>query len=426
MITQTQKRALILAIRAGEIMMKNGAEIYRVEEVITRICHACGVPYVEVFATPTGIFASIGTGGADGETETYIKSISSRTTDLNKISRVNSFSRRFTTTDLSVEDGMKELTEIDERQKQAEMDIVEQKRKNSAIAIQRESLLSKQIEIQTALREKNLLQSSLERAASKAEMNLNEKRMLIDNLNNNLQEKFSLDLEQAKMLREEGINIKVCKKNIQNIQEAIKGLGLVNPKAIEDYQLAAEKLEFMNKQYQDLLESKDNLEIIIQDIDKAMTEKFKVAFKELNEEFGKTYKNLFAGGSARLELLEADDWLNSGVEIFVQPVGKKQQALSLLSGGERSLTVIALLFAILSLRKTSFCVLDEIDAPLDEANLHRFNRYLQEYGINTQFIIVTHRKPSMQIANTIYGVTMQEPGISKVLSVQIKDMEVGE
>ena len=182
----------------------------------------------------------------------------------------------------------------------------------------------------------------------------------------------------------------------------------------------------MNKQYQDLLESKDNLEIIIQDIDKAMTEKFKVAFKELNEEFGKTYKNLFAGGSARLELLEADDWLNSGVEIFVQPVGKKQQALSLLSGGERSLTVIALLFAILSLRKTSFCVLDEIDAPLDEANLHRFNRYLQEYGINTQFIIVTHRKPSMQIANTIYGVTMQEPGISKVLSVQIKDMEVGE
>ncbi len=321
---------------------------------------------------------------------------------------------------------LKELTEIDERQKQAEMDIVEQKRKNSAIAIQRESLLSKQIEIQTALREKNLLQSSLERAASKAEMNLNEKRMLIDNLNNNLQEKFSLDLEQAKMLREEGINIKVCKKNIQNIQEAIKGLGLVNPKAIEDYQLAAEKLEFMNKQYQDLLESKDNLEIIIQDIDKAMTEKFKVAFKELNEEFGKTYKNLFAGGSARLELLEADDWLNSGVEIFVQPVGKKQQALSLLSGGERSLTVIALLFAILSLRKTSFCVLDEIDAPLDEANLHRFNRYLQEYGINTQFIIVTHRKPSMQIANTIYGVTMQEPGISKVLSVQIKDMEVGE
>ncbi|MEG0291630.1 MAG: threonine/serine exporter family protein [Anaerovoracaceae bacterium] len=113
MITQTQKRALILAIRAGEIMMKNGAEIYRVEEVITRICHACDVPYVEVFATPTGIFASIGSGGADGETSTYIKSISTRTTDLNKISRVNAFSRRFTTTDLSVEDGMKELTKID-------------------------------------------------------------------------------------------------------------------------------------------------------------------------------------------------------------------------------------------------------------------------------------------------------------------------
>ncbi|MEG0919069.1 MAG: threonine/serine exporter family protein [Anaerovoracaceae bacterium] len=113
MITQKQKRALVLAVRAGEILMKNGAEIYRVEEVITRICHACEIPYVEVFATPTGIFTSIGTGGADGETETYIKAIKSRTTDLEKISKVNSFSRRFTTTVLSVEDGMKELTAID-------------------------------------------------------------------------------------------------------------------------------------------------------------------------------------------------------------------------------------------------------------------------------------------------------------------------
>ena len=113
MITQKQKRALVLAVRAGEILMKNGAEIYRVEEVITRICHACEIPYVEVFATPTGIFTSIGTGGADGETETYIKAIKTRTTDLEKISKVNSFSRRFTTTILSVEDGMKELTAIE-------------------------------------------------------------------------------------------------------------------------------------------------------------------------------------------------------------------------------------------------------------------------------------------------------------------------
>ena len=321
---------------------------------------------------------------------------------------------------------LQEIKEVDKQQQQEEIKIAEQKRSNSAIALQRESLQSEQINIQTRLREKNLAQSNLERAASKAELNLAEKNIQVETLISSLQEKFSMDLVEAEVLKDEHLDIKACRKNIQRLQTELQELGLINPRAIEDYENALEKLEFMKKQYQDLLESKENLNLIIVDLDKAMTERFKEAFKDLNAEFSKTYKNLFAGGSARLELLEAEDWLNSGVEIFVQPIGKKQQALSLLSGGERSLTVIALLFAILSLRKTSFCVLDEIDAPLDEANLHRFNRYLQEYGSNTQFIIVTHRKPSMQIANTIYGVTMQEPGISKVLSVQIKDLEAKE
>ena len=324
----------------------------------------------------------------------------------------------------SLEDKLlQEIIEIDKQQQQAEVEIAEQKRANAAIALKRESLLSEQINIQSALREKNLAQSNLERSVSKAEANLAEKKLQIENLQANLQEKFAVDLKQVENLQDENINIKECRKTIQLLQDELVKLGVINPKAIEDYNAAVEKLDFMQKQYQDLLESKENLDIIIRDIDKEMVERFKKAFKELNVEFAKTYKNLFSGGSARLELLQADDWLNSGVEIYVQPVGKKQQALSLLSGGERSLTVIALLFAILSMRKTSFCVLDEIDAPLDEANLHRFNRYLQEFGTNTQFIIVTHRKPSMQIANTIYGVTMQEPGVSKVLSVQIKDVE---
>ena len=163
--------------------------------------------------------------------------------------------------------------------------------------------------------------------------------------------------------------------------------------------------------------------MIIEEINKSMTEKFKAAFNELNIHFNNTYQSLFGGGQARLEMVEENDWLNSGIDIYVQPHGKKVQSLSALSGGERSLTVIALLFAILSMKKTAFCVLDEIDAPLDEANINRFKDFLVRYGESTQIIMVTHRKSTMQIASTLYGVTMQEAGVSKVLSVHIKDVE---
>ena len=154
-----------------------------------------------------------------------------------------------------------------------------------------------------------------------------------------------------------------------------------------------------------------------------MTRKFKEAFAEINKFFAECYVRLFGGGTAVLKLSEPDDLLNSGIDIEVQPPGKRLQSLYLLSGGERALTVIALLFALLSYRPAPFCILDEIDAALDDANIVRFSKFLRDFSQKTQFIIITHRKGTMECADIMYGVTMEESGVSKLLSVKINEKE---
>ena len=178
----------------------------------------------------------------------------------------------------------------------------------------------------------------------------------------------------------------------------------------------------MNKQYNDLCEAKQQLEGVISGINTDMSKRYIEAFAKINEYFQKCYTTLFGGGMAKLEIQNESDMLESGVEIFAQPPGKKLQHLGLLSGGERALTVIALLFALLSYQPAPFCILDEIDAPLDEANIGRFANFLRNYAENTQFIIITHRKGTMEAANVLHGVTMQESGVSKLLSVKLADI----
>lgn len=160
---------------------------------------------------------------------------------------------------------------------------------------------------------------------------------------------------------------------------------------------------------------------ILKDIDATMAKQFKAAFAQINDHFGELFVRLFGGGKAQLILADPNDILGTGIEIIVQPPGKKQQNLALLSGGERALTVIALLFAFLSYRPTPFCVLDEIDAALDEANVQRFSEFLQDYARSTQFIVVTHRKGTMEAADVMHGVTMEESGVSKLISVKFMD-----
>ena len=207
------------------------------------------------------------------------------------------------------------------------------------------------------------------------------------------------------------------------LTKGIEALGSINPAAIEQYAAVSERYEFLNKQYGDLSQAKENLEAVIAEINSGMSKRFKEAFGKINEYFLECYSKLFNGGTAALRLSDTNDVLGSGIEIEVQPPGKKLQSLFLLSGGERALTVIALLFALLSYRPAPFCILDEVDAALDEANVDRFANFLAAYAEATQFIVITHRKGTMECAHVLHGVTMEESGVSKMLSVRLTEKE---
>ncbi len=235
-----------------------------------------------------------------------------------------------------------------------------------------------------------------------------------------LHEQFTLQLDEAYNYFREG-DYDSLTTAARKIEQEIAQLGPVNPTAIEEYEKLQQRYNFLHNQYKDLMTARTCLSSIIQDIDKTMSRQFKAAFGKIDSHFADIFAQLFAGGKAQLQLTDSQNVLESGIEIMVQPPGKKQQNLALISGGERALTVIALLFAFLRFRPTSFCVLDEIDAALDEANVQRFGEFLREYGKETQFIVITHRKGTMEIADVLYGITMEEAGVSKMISVKFMD-----
>ena len=207
-------------------------------------------------------------------------------------------------------------------------------------------------------------------------------------------------------------------QNIVRLKNAIRDLGPVNVHAIEEYQSLTERIAFLTKQQEDILESTDNLTKIIERMTKRMEKQFEEGFRQIQASFDKVFKQMFGGGQAILKLSEGNEALEAGIEINVQPPGKKLQSMMLLSGGERALTAIALLFAIQELNPAPFCILDEIEAALDDANVDRFAHFLQDMCKEIQFIVITHRKGTMAAAHTLYGVTMEEKGVSKCVSVQ--------
>ena len=213
------------------------------------------------------------------------------------------------------------------------------------------------------------------------------------------------------------------RQQMQSLEKKMAALGPVNPNAVQEYEELSKRCEFMTKQSQDLIEAKNNLMDILREMDITMTKQFREAFRKINSYFGEIFVKLFGGGEARIYLTDEENVLESGVEIEVQLPEKKRQNLSALSGGERALTVIALLFSFLRYRPSPFSVLDEIDAPLDEANISRFGKFLREYAAQTQFIIVTHRKGTMESTDAMYGVTIEDAGVSKILSVRLDEWE---
>jgi len=215
-------------------------------------------------------------------------------------------------------------------------------------------------------------------------------------------------------------NVSTTQKQVNTLRNKIKDLGSINIDAIEEYKQTSQRYDFMCEQRLDLENSIAKLKDVIEDMTKTMKEQFSKQFEVINKNFGEVFKELFGGGRAELILTDEADILNCGIDIAVQPPGKKLQNMMLLSGGEKAFTAIALLFAILKINPAPFCVLDEIEAALDDVNVYRFADYLKKFAKQTQFLVITHRKGTMEAADTVYGITMEESGISKLLSMKLK------
>lgn len=246
--------------------------------------------------------------------------------------------------------------------------------------------------------------------------------MELDHLLNRLREEYKLSFEAAKEAFPLHIPAQEARKKVKLIQLAIDELGTVNLGAIEEYERVSERHRFLTEQKEDLQQAKDTLYQVIDEMDDEMKRRFATTFEQIRTQFARVFVELFGGGKADLQLTDPNDLLHTGVDIVAQPPGKKLQHLSLLSGGERALTAIALLFAILNVRPVPFCVLDEVEAALDEANVQRYAKYLKKFSDDTQFIVITHRKGTMEEADVLYGVTMQQSGVSKLVSVRLEEV----
>lgn len=240
---------------------------------------------------------------------------------------------------------------------------------------------------------------------------------------NRIWDDYELTYSEAVELKTETENIKEATEHLAELKRKIRALGSVNMDSIEEYKAVKERYEFMTKQKADLEKSKDNLVKLIDSMEDLMKEHFSEQFTEINKAFSEVFTELFGGGRGKLYLSDPDNILTSGIEIEVQLPGKGLQNINLYSGGEKSFIAIALLFAILRVKPTPFCILDEIDAALDDVNVSRFATYLKNYIDTTQFIVITHRRGSMEAASVLYGVTMQESGVSKLLSLQLDEVD---
>ena len=215
-------------------------------------------------------------------------------------------------------------------------------------------------------------------------------------------------------------NIALTQKKVNNLRADIRDLGSVNVDSIEEYKQLKDRYDFMCEQRVDLENTMTKLRKMIQEMTEIMKEQFKKQFEIINQNFGEVFRELFGGGKAELSLVDEENILECGIDITVQPPGKKLQNMMLLSGGEKAFTAIALLFAILKINPAPFCILDEIEAALDDVNVYRYAEYLKKFSKNTQFLVITHRKGTMEVADTVYGITMEENGISKLLSMKLK------
>ena len=233
---------------------------------------------------------------------------------------------------------------------------------------------------------------------------------------------YGVDADALRALHDPARDLDVARARVTDLEDKLAAIGAVNLVADDEYRELDERLTFLRTQHDDLVGSIKDLEKALRGMTRTAQDRFTQAFEEINRHFSQIFERLFEGGRAELRLVEAEEGgepLDTGVELMAQPRGKRLQAVSLMSGGERALTGLALLFAIFYFRPSPFCVLDEVDAPLDDANIYRFLRVLRELTSQTQFLVITHNRKTMEAADILYGVTMEEPGLSKLVSVNL-------
>ena len=263
---------------------------------------------------------------------------------------------------------------------------------------------------------------SYEKELKNLEISINKMDLKLDANLNILNEEYELTYERARDNYELDIDLDEARQKVNLYKNEIKKIGMVNISSIEDYKRVKERHDFLTSQKNDLLNARDTLLEIIDEMDNVMKTEFEVSFNNIKTEFEKVFKSLFKGGSATLKLTDPKNLLETGVDIVASPPGKKLTSINLLSGGEKTLTAICLIFAILNVKTIPFCLFDEVEAALDEANVDNFGRYLDNYKDKTQFLIITHKKKTMEYAETLYGITMQESGVSKLVSVKLDNI----
>ncbi len=320
---------------------------------------------------------------------------------------------------LEAEAQEKELTDEEKAAVQAIVDEINE------ISKEKETVNAEQLTLEE---EKESLQETLTKQSDKrykCEIEISKIDTNLENLRARLEEAYELDYESCLPLRLADFDVKAAADTITALKRKITMLGPVNPNAVEEYASEREHCDHMITQRDDLQKAIDDLQAALDEIRTEMLRIFNEGFDLINENFKTTFKELFGGGKAELQIdyVEGEDPLAAGVEIVACPPGKKLTKISLLSGGERALTAIAILFAILKSRPMPFCILDEIEAALDDANVDRFASYLKRFALDTQFIVITHRKPTMNQADSLFGVTMQEKGVSKIVSVKLAEVE---
>ena len=261
-----------------------------------------------------------------------------------------------------------------------------------------------------------------EKELKNKELILNTINIKMDNLLLTLTEEYNMTFERAINNYKLELDEDIARDKVKELKDNLKGIDNVNLGAIEEYERVSERYEFLTKQKEDLQKAEETLLDIINEMDDIMKDKFINTFEQIRIEFKKVFKEMFGGGEAELLLTEPDNLLETGIEIQAIPSGKNLKSLSLLSGGEKTFTAIALLFAILNVRPVPFCLLDEVEAALDDANVEAFGNYLNKYKNKTQFILITHKKKTMEFADILYGITMQESGVSKLVSVRLEDI----